>query len=138
LFIRAAHDALAKQRRLIMMYRRLTIAFAFFLLLSGALFAINAQDQRPRPTTAGERAPQISEREALRACGASPIALREIITKLPGSQGYHCPAWSTHCWCSGGGGSTDCNNLKISGNCSGDIQTGTSADGKGLSGICKK
>ena len=123
-----------------MMNRRSTIAFAFFLLLSGAQFAITAQDQRPRPTAgrADERALQVSEREALRACGASPIALREIIANVPRPQGYQCPEWSTHCWCSGGAGSTDCTNLKSSGNCSGDIQTGTSADGNGLSGICKK
>lgn len=123
-----------------MIYRRSTIALVFFILLSGALLAINAQEQRPRPAPAGadERVLQVSEREALRACGASPIAVREIIAKLPRPQGYQCPDWSTHCWCSGGAGSKDCNNLKTSGKCSGDIQTGTSADGNGLAGICKK
>jgi hypothetical protein len=122
------------------MRNRLAVAVAFFLLLSGALLAINAQDQRPRPGKgkADERALQVSERQALQACGASPVALREMIANLPRPQGYHCPHWSTHCWCSGGAGSEDCNNLKTSGKCSGDIQTGTSADGNGLAGICKK
>ena len=80
----------------------------------------------------------VKDLDVLRPGGQQPAVLDQVILSAGGSQEFSCPWWSTKCWCDGGAGSTDCNDLIASGKCGNSgIDTGTSAGG-GNAGTCNR
>src|SRR5262245_48939300 len=82
----------------------------------------------------------VTDLDVLKPGNPSPAVLDQLIRSAGGPLEYNCPWWSPKCWCDGGAGSTDCNNLVASGKCGTDatLDTAPQAGAPSLAGTCNR